>query len=290
MKNRGLSGLIAFGKQLKKNSYHAVIDAYGKWQSIIPAYYSDAKIRIGHKKSYTSLFYTKTVVPAKNVSGSAIHHRLQLAEALTGTFPKVEFPKIYLDENEVGTAKKLISEKLNPELPLIMVSVLGSGNSKSLPAVQMANTLDIIAGIGKMQLLFNFMPDQQADAKAIYDLCSKSTQEKIVFDFYMKGLRNFMAVLSRCDALIGNEGGAVNMAKGLGIPTFTIYSPWINKASWDMLTGGNHKAVHLQDYFPELYGDSHPKKFRKNAAELYKKLTPELYRVQLEDFVRKIIS
>ena len=64
--------------------------------------------------------------------------------------------------------------------------------------------------------------DQQEEAKAIFELCNKETQTKIIFDFYVKGLREFLAVLSQCNALVGNEGGSTNMSKALNVPTFTI--------------------------------------------------------------------
>lgn len=287
---KGFFALVKFGKSLKKEKYDAVIDAYGKWESIIPAYFSGAKIRIGNKKWHTNLLYTKTIIPYKNVEGSAIVHRLQLAETLLKTSTDIAFPKIYLSEEEIENAKNKISEKLNTTVPIIMISVLGSNTNKSLPPKQMAETLDAIAKENHLQLLFNFMPNQEAEAKAIYDLCMPETQQKIVFDFYTKGLRDFLAVLSQCDALIGNEGGAVNMAKALNIPTFTIFSPWINKSSWNMLNDNQkHIAVHLNDYHPEIYNGEHPKKFKKQALELYEKLTPNLYKKSLVKFIRELI-
>ena len=283
--------LIRFGKSLKKEHYDAVIDAYGKWESILPAYFSGAKIRIGFKKWYTSLLFTNTLQPKADVEGSAIVHRLQLAEALLKKKTDIIYPKIYLSDEEISAAKKSVSERLDTSLPIIMISVLGSGTNKSLPPGHMAETLDHIAHEGKLQLLFNFMPNQEEEARAIYNLCQPETQQKIVFDFYTKGLRTFLAVLSQCDAMIGNEGGAVNMSKALHIPTFTIFSPWINKSSWNMLTDDkDHVAVHLKDYFPEIYGSEHPKKFKKQAMDLYKKLTPDLYRASLSEFVKTIIS
>lgn len=284
--------LIKFGFELKKESYNAVVDAYGKWESIIPAYFSGAKTRIGNKKWYTKLLFTKTITPAKDIEGSAIAHRLQLAEALLDAPASVLFPKIYLTEEEIAAAKQSVQDRLDTTKPIFMISVLGSGTNKSLPAGQMAQTLDDIAATNNnIQLLFNFMPNQEAEAKAIYDACQPQTQNQIVFDFYTKGLRTFLAVLSQCDAMIGNEGGAVNMAKALNIPTFTIFSPWINKSSWNMLTDDtNHVAVHLNDYHPEIYNGQHSKHFKKQAMDLYKKLTPDLYRAPLVDFIKRITS
>lgn len=284
---KGFGALKVFGKSLADEKYDAVVDAYGKWESVLPMYFSGAKIRIGQYKWYTSVFFTKTVKPAANVQGSALHHRLQLAEALTGTFAKIDFPKIYLSDSERQTAADQMANL--PKKPVVMVSVLGSATNKSLPPDYMAKMLDISAE-SDVVLLFNFMPNQEAEAIAIYDLCQPSTQDKIVFDFYMKGLRPFLAVLSYCDALIGNEGGAVNMAKALRIPTFTVYSPWVGTASWNMLGDDQtHVAVHLADFQPQLYDGRHPKTFRKQAMERYKQLKPELFASRLTEFLKRII-
>ncbi len=285
----GLSGLISFGKQLHKEKYDAVIDAYGKWESILPAYFSGAMIRIGFYKWYTSIFYTRTVTPKQHVAGSALYHRAQLAQALTGSLPSLDFPKIYLSESEIKDARTSLSEIKVKSSKIIMISVLGSSGNKSLPPPQMAETLDMIAASKDVRLLFNYIPEQKKYAEEIYNLCTAETRSKIVFEFYSKGLREFLGILSQCDALIGNEGGAVNMAKALDIPTFTIFSPWINKSSWDMLTDSDNQiAVHLKDYYPKLYGNRHPKHLKKDAMILYQQLQPALYKNSLDEFVKKI--
>ena len=289
IKNR-FSNLISYGKALRKEKYDAVIDAYGRWESILPTYYSDAPVRIGWQKWYTGIFYTKLVLPANNVSGSAIFHRLQLANALTEKMITTVFPKIYLTDDEKIVAARKIND-LSIQRPIIMISVMGSSEDKSLPAAQMAANIDLIAASGDAMLLFNHIPSQKADAMEIYEHCKVETKAKICLNLDISGLRNFLAVLSHCSALIGNEGGAVNMAKALGIPTFTIFSPWINKSSWDMLNDEErHVAVHLQDFFPKIYGSDHPKKFRKNSLDLYKKLSVDLYADRLKAFVKRAVN
>jgi heptosyltransferase-2 len=285
-KHKGFRKLVVYGLSLKIENYDAVIDAYGKWQSVFPSYFSGARIRIGFKKWYTSLLFTKTVIPEKNVEVSAIYHRLQLAEELVSESKKDIFPKIYLTDNELKLAKESVANRLNTTIPIIMISVLGSDSKKSLPAKYMAEVLDSIANEKDVQLLFNFMPNQESEAKAIYDLCQPETKSKIILDFYTKGLRTFLAILSQCDALIGNEGGAVNMAKALNIKTFTIFSPWINKSSWNMKNDEiNHVSIHLNDYFPEIYNGKHPKKFKNQSLELYLRLAPNLFKEKLAKFV-----
>lgn len=291
-KYNGFFGLIQYGKELKKENYDCVIDAYGKWESIIPTYFSQAKIRIGIKKWYTGFFYTRTVPTITEGNATAVRFRLSLANAAfklenTSTF----LPKIYLNNEEIANAKESLAKALDPSKKIYMISILGSGSNKSLPNPMMAETLDIIASQSDAQLVFNYMPNQKEEAKNIYALCKEATKEKIVFDFYTKGLRDFIAVLSQCDALLGNEGGAVNMAKALQVPTFTIFAPWINKYSWNILEEtGFHDSIHLVDYFPEIYQNKHPKNFKKESLDWYKKLKPELFQQKLIEFLKKLPS
>jgi heptosyltransferase II len=282
--------LLKFALTIRKNRYSAIIDSYSKWESGIISLISGAKTTIGFKKWYTSFFYDKTVEPDWRIKNSALVHRIQLAEALTQTSLPVNFPKIYLEPQEIQAAKQLLAQKLNMALPVIMLSVMGSDDIKSLPATEMAKIADATAAHTNAQLLFNYMPKQVDKAREIYNLCKPETQQKIIFDFYITDLRHMLGILSQCDALVGNEGGAVNMAKALGIPTFTVFSPWINKGSWNMLTETHkHSAVHLQDFHPELYGDKHPKEFKEESLELYKKLQLALFEDKLLDFLEKNI-
>ena len=90
-----------------------------------------------------------------------------------------------------------------------------------------------------------FHGQNQDDAFEIYNLCNKETQKHIKIDLIPGNLREFLAITKHCNALIGNEGGAVNMAKALDIPTFTIFSPWINKNDWNCFEDGkNNISVH----------------------------------------------
>ncbi|MFL9844349.1 glycosyltransferase family 9 protein [Flavobacterium rhizosphaerae] len=282
--------LIRFALSIRKKKYDAVIDAYNKWESGIITLVSGAKTRIGYKKWYTSFFYDNTIEPNWRVPDSALVHRMQLAEALTGTAEQPAFPKIYLKPEEKQEAAQKIKQWAG-QVPVIMVSVLGSDVIKSLPAAEMAKVIDAVAKNNNIKLIFNYLPKQTPLAQEIYNLCLPETRSKILFDFYIDSLRGFMAVVSQCIALIGNEGGAVNMAKALDIPTFTIFSPWINKTSWNMLEDGEkHEAIHLQDYYPDLYGEKHPKEFKDKATELYKKLTFSLFENKLKKFVTHIVK
>src|SRR5690606_25213135 len=91
---KGFLKIIAFGQSLKSEKYDVVIDAYGKWESVLVSYFSGSSIRIGFKKWYTSIFFTKTIVQKKVTKGSAVTHRLQLVESFLNKEVEVIYPKI----------------------------------------------------------------------------------------------------------------------------------------------------------------------------------------------------
>jgi ADP-heptose:LPS heptosyltransferase len=52
--------------------------------------------------------------------------------------------------------------------------------------------------------------------------------------------------MDKCDVLVANEGGTVHIAKALNKPTFTIFSPYVNKDHWASFEDGKfHHSVHL---------------------------------------------
>jgi heptosyltransferase-2 len=44
----------------------------------------------------------------------------------------------------------------------------------------------------------------------------------------------FIGILNQCNVIVGNDGGATNMAKALGKPSL-LSSPWIEKKIWATL-------------------------------------------------------
>ena len=210
--------------------------------------FSKAKTKISKFKYYTSFIYTHTFrdskIPRTN-AGLAIENRLQLLKPLNIEAPKDIRPKIHLTELEKKLASTLLkSASINLDKPLYMISAIGSCAAKTYPAVYMAELINTIVTKKKeAQILFNYIPKQESDAKYIYDLCEPSTQKQIYFDVFGKSLRDFLAITYHCDALIGNEGGAVNMAKALNVPTFTIFSPWIKKEAWSLFEDDKKKCI-----------------------------------------------
>jgi heptosyltransferase-2 len=280
--------LIAFAKEIRKEQYNAVVDVYGKLSSFLISLFSKAKIKTGFYKSYSSLIYSHPIKrksqPNYNAS-LAIENRMLLLEPLEVPFKNIK-PKIYLKQTEIDDAKIFLeSHEINLSKPLLMISVLGSSIEKTYPFEYMSKLLDsLVDKVEDAQILFNYIPKQKNDAKAIYDACLSNTQSKIYFDVYGKSLSEFLAITHYCNALIGNEGGANNMAKALDVNTFTIFSPYLNKQNWFGETEKQkHVALHLSDYIE--YSAEDKIKAKASPKDYYLKFKPEYLIPQLNMFL-----
>ncbi len=282
---------LKFLKFIQKEKYDVVIDVYSKFSSNLMTKFSGAAVKISKYKWYTSYYYTHTFKEAKipkTNAGLAIENRLQLLQPICNSIPKPIRPKIYLTPEEIKSAEQfLLGNHINLSKPLYMISVLGSGDSKTYPLAHMAKVIDFIVEHTSGQILFNYIPKQIHEAKTVYNFCAEETKTHIFFDVFGKSLREFLAITNHCTALIGNEGGAVNMAKALDIPTFTIFSPWIQKEAWNMFEDGTtHVSVHLKDYNPEVIEKSSSKALKANYKSLYEMIKPDLFFGELKQFIK----
>ena len=232
---------------------------------------------------YTNLVNYDTV-PA-SPAGLAIENRLKLLAPL-GDFSSILKPKIYLTPQEKSTGSALLAQyHIDAHKPLVMISMLGSSEKKTYPLPYLAQLIDVIVSQKEVQLLLNYLPDQKHQVEELLDYCKPETRKHIFEKIYAPDLRGFIALVAHCNAVMGNEGGAINMAKALNIPTFAIFSPQINRSDWDIFGGSQNMAVHLNDFRPELFEHKDKERLFKEAGELYKIFKPELIKSKLADFL-----
>lgn len=279
----------AFYNEFETKNYDLIIDVYAKLRSAALTRSLSPKQSVSYYKWYTSFCYKQTVKPTLQTSkdeGLAITNRMLLLDALNIGYAAIPRPKIYLTESEKLAAKsKLQQTKIDLKKPLFMIGTFGSNETKTYPLAYMAKILDQLVEKTEATLLFNYIPSQKDGLNDLLELCSAKTKSHSRTDVYGEGLREFLALTEHCDALIGNEGGAVNMAKALNVPTFSIFCPWILKSAWNSYeASGDNRSIHLADIRPDLYG-KHPKKYKKKWAEMYQELLPEFVIEQLNIFL-----
>ena len=285
--------LLALAKDIKQKNYNVIIDVYSKISSNLLTLFSGAKTKISYYKPYSTFVYTHNIKRHKatsSKSGLAIVNRLQLLEPID-IHLDIAKPKIYLTQKEILDSETFLQQHgIDKNKPLFMISVLGSGPTKTYPFEFMAKVIDTIVKQTKGQILFNYIPKQESEAKAIYDACLPETQNHIYFEVFGKSLRDFIAITHHCDALIGNEGGAVNMAKALNIPTFTIFSPWIDTQTWSLFEDKRNVSVHLNHFEAQLFENKSNKALKKEVNSLYNTFKPHYFEATLKDFLKHITS
>lgn len=280
--------------QIRKEKYDLVIDAYSKLESWIFVLLSGAKRRISYKKPGRSFLYTDNVPFAtfpKTTMGLAIERRLSLLKPLELNINIDPFPKLYVTEKENSDALAIFEKyQVQKNKKIVMISLLGSEKLKTYPLEFMAKVVDEIANYD-VTILFNYFPKQIEDARKIYKACSIETQGKIFFDLLGNDLRSFIAIMNNCDIIIGNDGGAINMAKALNKPSFIIFSPWIEKKIWATFEDGvHHKSVHLSEFKPELFEGFSESELKIKTPKLYPYFEPQLFKNDLNTFLKTNLS
>jgi ADP-heptose:LPS heptosyltransferase len=288
--------LFKFIFQIRAKKYDVVIDVYNKLETNLITLFTGASIKIGYHKWYTTLFYTHNIKRFKNTetpkSGFAIDNRLILLNPLNIDQSKIDpHPKLFVSSNETQNTITLFEKhKIDSAKKTVMISLLGSEKNKTYPLDYMVQVVEHIAN-NDVAILFNYFDSQIEDAKYIYDSCSKSTQNKIYFDLFGNDLRSFIAIMNRCDVIIGNDGGAINMAKALNKPAFTIFSPFVEKNIWATFEDGQKNiSVHLNDFKPELFTNLHHDEIKKNHISMYKQFDPQLFLSKIDYFIKQNLN
>lgn len=284
--------LFKFIFEIRAKKYDVVIDVYNKLETNLITLFAGAAIKIAYHKWYTSLFYTHNLKRLDSISettyGFAIDNRLLLLKPLNLDSSKINpYPKLFVSTAEKQETILLFEKhKICKTKKIVMISLLGSEKNKTYPLEYMAEVVEFIANNRDITILFNYFENQIEDAKLIYNMCSKSTQEKIHFDLLGKDLKSFIAIMDQCTVIIGNDGGAINMAKALDKPAFAIFSPFVEKKTWATFEDGvKNISVHLKDYQPELFLNIEHDKIKKDHTDFYNYFTPDLFTEKINHFI-----
>lgn len=288
---------LKFMHRIRKEKYDIVIDAYGKLESCLITYFSGAPQRIGYGEKDKFFAYNQKVAhpnTKETYQGLAIERRLNLFSFLMKKQKVDSYPYIFLTEEEITEGAVFFkNQNINiKDTKIIMMSVFGSDKNKTYPIPYLIEIINTIAANYKEALiLFNYMPGQRIEINTIVSQCSPEAKKIINLDVIGHDLRSLIKIMYHCDILIGNDGGAVNIAKALNKPTFTFFSPWIDKDSWSIFEDGIlHKAVHLKDFQPEVFENVSRKQLKKEYQLFYEKLKPALFQNEMIRFINNHIE
>ena len=284
---------IAFFKlifDIRKEKYDLIIDAYSKLESWLTVLFSNATTKISYKKFGRTFLYTHNVPVSdepKSSIGLVIERRLSLLDPLNLEIEFDVVPRLIVTDNERQKASEIFNQHhLDRTKKTVMISIIGSSANKTYPLAYMSKVVDIVSKKINANILFNYIPNQLELAQKVYENCAEETKKNIFFNLLGRDLREFIIIMDSCDLIIGNDGGAINMAKALNKPSFIIFSPWIEKQMWSTFEDGKlHDSVHLLDYQPHLIKEKTKKQLKDNSIALYTNLKPSYFKSKLSLFI-----
>lgn len=281
-----IKNLLKYGALIRKKKFDLIVDPYVKFQSQILCLMSGAKRRVAFEKKTIPFAYTHQVSICNNKAskfGKAIDDRVNLTKSIDSSIAIDPKPQLFLTSKDIELGReKLI--KLDPGRKTIMIGILGSNPSKSLPLDYTVSIINFITENYPVNILFNYIPSQQQIVDQILERVKGS--KKLYTDIVGNDIREFIQIMYHCDALIANEGGSVHIAKALGKATFTIFSPYIIKDNWATFENEpQNKSIHLREVRPDLYQNKSRKKIAAQSEVLYKEFIPSAIIPQLQSFM-----
>ncbi len=284
-----------FLMQIRRERYDVLIDSYSKLESWLTSFFSKADRKISYRKPGRNFLYTDQVYtydsPLSNL-GLIIERRLSLLEPLDLVIDIDPIPKLFVSDHERMSATALFEEyELDPTRKTVMVSILGSSPIKTYPLTYMAELLDRLVAHTKVNILFNYIPNQKEEARSVFEACKPETKACIYFDLIGKNLREYIAIMDASDLIIGNDGGAINIAKALNKPSFTIFSPWIRKEMWATFDDDSfHRSVHLTEFEPHHFKGKSEQDLKNSSLALYTYFKPNYILDALNGFLSLNLS
>ena len=196
--------------------------------------------------------------------------------------------QIHLTQNEEKEIAKKFDLTLEGNKKPIMISAMGSGKNKTYPIEYLAILIEMTFETTNAPMILNYMPKQKMEISRLINMLKPKTKKAIQNSLTPNSLRDYIVTVSQCQAVIGNEGGAINIAKGLSKPTFAIFSPIIDPNGWHTEVKNKTMAVHLSDYIPEIIDFKNKTRKIDHIKTLYLKLEPKLFKQKWISFLKEL--
>jgi heptosyltransferase-1 len=205
----GMKEYLKLIKTVQAMKFDLVIDLQGLFRTALIAKMSDAPIIIGVPglKEFSWLL-VKEVYPERR-DANAVLRSLETVRYLTNR-PVEPMFNIKVDQQSVILAEKIIGKNV----PVVAIVPFARGKAKEWPIQRYKELAERIARENpKAQIVIVGGKNDVSSGwpESAVDLCGKTS------------LAELAAVLSRCNAVVGNDTGPVHLAAGLNIPTVTIF-------------------------------------------------------------------
>lgn len=230
-------GALWFIKEMRKRDFDMAIDLFltHELKQAVMTYISGAKYRLGFEGAGREVFFNLKC-PLDSKEKKMVELLLELAKALGGEKEGFE-PEIFLTEEEINRASEsLIRKGIGINELKIAIHPGAYYPSQRWKAERFGEIgRRVIEEYRAKVLLFG----SRGEDKLLDRI--KEVVGDGVYVFADPGIREFIALLSKCDIMVCNNSGPLHIASALKIPTVSIMGPTVTPL-W-LPFGENHIVI-----------------------------------------------
>jgi lipopolysaccharide heptosyltransferase II len=231
------NGILWFIREIRPRGYDLVIDPFLTYElrQAFMTYLTGAKYRIGFEESGREIFFNLKG-PVVSAPKQMVDHLLDLVERLGGR-KKGYAPEVFLSDMEIQWASEVLENKGISTNELTIAIHPGAYYPSQRWRAERLGELArrILEQCGAKVILLG-CSDEEGLLKAV----KKSAGEDVQI-FSCDNIREFMALLSKCDLMICNNSGPLHIASALKVPTVSTIGPTITPL-W-LPYGGNNVVL-----------------------------------------------
>lgn len=217
-------------RHVRRQRYDMVIDLFGNPRSAIMTLLSGARYRVGLDYGWRRHLYSIVgEAQREKLHGAEVNLQALRAMGVPIRNTSVRFPLSEADATYAQTfwhAHDLVGKFVVGILPA------GSWPSKRCEPEKFAEIAQAVAREYQARILIVWGPADEADARAIGELCGGSA---IVAP--KASLSNNLALLSRCTAIIATDSGPMHLACGFDVPILCLYGPTYPEGPYGSIHG-----------------------------------------------------
>jgi len=195
-----------------------VIDPFVTYElkQALMTYLSGGKYRIGFEKAGREVFFN-VKGPVVSTPKRMVDHLLDLVELAGGSREGCE-PEVFMSDTEIQWANRALAEKgISTYEVTIGIHPGAYYPSQRWPAKRFGElTRRILAQCDARVILLG-----SSDEEGLLEAAKKSAGADIQI-FSCSGIREFIALLSKCDLLVCNNSSPLHIASALKVPTISM--------------------------------------------------------------------
>ncbi len=216
-------GIPWFIRVLRPRRFDLVIDPFVTYElkQALMTFLAGGKNRIGFKGSGREIFFNLRC-PTASQPKQMVDHLLDLADFAGGKREGCK-PEVFLSDAEVGWATESLADKgINAEALTIAIHPGAHYPSQRWPAERFGELAKrMLEQCGARIIILG-----SSDEAGLLKVVKRSVGDGIQI-FSCSGIREFMALLSKCDLLVCNNSGPLHIASALKVPTVSMIGPTV---------------------------------------------------------------